>query len=94
MWLLLDGAKRLEKMAAENQWGPFEIYTTYHEHYQIGEGAEPHHRTYPIKRSHEVFTKYSLERIMAMSDEEYLRLEAMEFLSDDDPELYAELMSA
>lgn len=93
IWLQLDGAKRLEQMAIDNQWGPFEIYATYYEHYQMGEQVDPHHRTYPIKRSHDVFAKYSLDQVMSMTDEEYLRLEAMEFLCDDDPELYAELMA-
>lgn len=94
IWLLLDGAKRIEQLAVDNDWGQFEIYCTYHEHYQPGEDAEPHHHTYTIKRSHEMFAKYSLEEIMNMTDEEFLRREAMDFLADEDPELYAELMAA
>lgn len=93
IWLLLDGANHLEQMAAENDWGQFEIYCTYHEHYQPGEEAEAHHKTYHIKRSHHLFSKFTLGQIMGMTDEEYLRREAMPFLADDDPELYAELMA-
>lgn len=94
IWLMIDGANRLELMARTNNWGPFEIYVTYHEHYRFSDADQPHHRTYPVKRSHELFAKYTLDQIMSMTDEEFLRREAMEFLADDDPELYAELLAA
>lgn len=90
LWLVIDGCNTLEQMARDNGWGPFQVYATYHEHFPLEDGTQSHH-TYAIRRKHALFSKYTLDEILSMTDREFLRREAGEFLRLEDPELLDEL---
>ena len=94
IWLVTDGARELERRAQRGVWGPFRVYCTYHEHYQRPGQELQTHRTFPIRRAHQLFRKYSVEQMLAMSDREFLQREAMDWLSDRDPQLARELRAA
>src|SRR5262249_15338114 len=84
LWLVVDGAKNLEERAQRGVWGQFRVYCTYHEHYtKPGQTAQTH-RTFPIRRAHPFFKRYTLTEVMGMSDAEFLMMEGGMWLRQHD----------
>lgn len=90
IWLTADGCRALEGRAVSSGWGQFKVYGTYHEHFKLDDGT-PLHRTYAIKRTHPLFERYSTSKMMTIDDESFLRLEAMDWIRTNEPELFADL---